>query len=122
MAAGTDSSTLLGPGAFLRRAGSGHCGETSDSGECTIGSHGSFGGNWPFPKALPDQPSSVRKVAAWCLKLCEACARCNYISVSVKFKDCAPAPACARPAASLPAAAATRHTATAASRLSLIHI
>lgn len=61
---------------------------TADTGDCTIGSQGSFSATWRWGKELADSPQSLRLVTKWCLAQCEACGACNYISVSLKYKDC----------------------------------
>ena len=62
---------------------------TADTGDCTVGSQGSFSEKWPWSRdKLPDSPQSLRLVAKWCLARCESCGACNYISISIKFRDC----------------------------------
>jgi len=80
--------TTLVPRVFLGQAKKGHCGMTADTGDCTVGSQGSFSAKWPWGKKLEDSPQSLRLATKWCLARCESCGACNYISVSLKFKDC----------------------------------
>ena len=57
----------------------GHCGPTTEIGDCSAGESGSFGGRgW----------SSWSKAAHWCLQRCARCARCQFISVSLAERDC----------------------------------
>jgi len=57
----------------------GHCGPTTEIGDCSAGASGSFGGrDW----------SSWSKAAHWCLQRCARCARCQFISVSLAERDC----------------------------------
>ena len=57
----------------------GHCGPTTEIGDCAAGESGSFGGRgW----------SSWSMAAHWCLQRCTRCARCQFISVSLAERDC----------------------------------
>ena len=89
---------LLKPSEFLASVGHGHCGETADLGDCTIGEKGSFKLTLTiFGKT--ETPQRVRRLLLWCLDACESCSSCNYISFSFHFRDCASA-ACLRAAGS----------------------
>ena len=45
-----------------------------------------------FPTAggltLDDSPQSLVRLSRWCLRQCQACNGCNYVSVSLVFRDC----------------------------------
>ena len=60
--------------------GSGHCGETTGGGHCALGSSGSWSG-------IPDRFA--------CLRLCEMCPRCRFISFSRARDDCSWYSSCA---------------------------
>lgn len=79
--------SLLNPTEFLSRARHGHCGTTADRGDCTIGQMGSFPLNIGKVATVPTA-QQMRRAAKTCLDACNACARCNYVSLSVTFKDC----------------------------------
>lgn len=106
-------SALLKPSDFLARARAGHCGTTSDDGDCTIGESGSFDRvtklmrhtkmrderckderNNPWhtltcSKRLDPTPQMMKQAMRSCLSACDSCARCNYVSFSWHFEDCA---------------------------------
>jgi hypothetical protein len=79
-------TALVGPKAMATNVSSwkdtavrGHCGPTTEIGDCSAGASGSFGGrDW----------SSWSKAAHWCLQRCARCARCQFISVSLAERDC----------------------------------
>ena len=101
------------PSEFLARARAGHCGTTSDDGDCTIGESGSFDRvtklmrhtkmrderckderNNPWhtltcSKRLDPTPQMMKQAMRSCLSACDSCARCNYVSFSWHFEDCA---------------------------------
>ena len=110
---GGSMSTVLKPSEFLARARAGHCGTTSDDGDCTIGESGSFDRvtklmrhtkmrderckderNNPWhtltcSKRLDPTPQMMKQAMRSCLSACDSCARCNYVSFSWHFEDCA---------------------------------
>jgi hypothetical protein len=66
---------------WLSAADDGFCDVTQSRGDCRTGSKGSsrlsFSNSTSWPVAV-----------AACLDVCSACARCNYISVSLAHRDC----------------------------------
>ena len=72
--------------AWLLGASSGHCGVTTDPGDCESGDLGAW--------SLKDLVESSRGHVAWhdaaaaCLSRCAKCARCRHVSVSLKHGDC----------------------------------
>ena len=74
---------MIEPDEWLQQSTMGHCGATTDArGDCSA--HGRLG-NLGLPNAAFANWSTA--VAA-CLRKCSSCARCNYISVSLTFRDC----------------------------------
>ena len=68
--------------AWLGRSVHGYCHETSNQGDCSRGSKGT----WPLT------PHEVRHgwlgAAVACLARCRRCQRCSSVSLSVRFSDC----------------------------------
>ena len=68
--------------AWLGRSVHGYCDETSNQGDCSRGSKGT----WPLT------PHEVRHgwlgAAVACLARCRRCQRCSSVSLSVRFSDC----------------------------------
>ena len=68
--------------AWLGRSVHGYCDETSNQGDCSRGSKGT----WPLT------PHEVRHgwlgAAVACLARCKRCQRCSAVSLSVRFSDC----------------------------------
>ena len=69
--------------AWLASSLPGHCGETQENvrGDCSNGDRGSLG-------RLPAATNWTAAVE-YCLQRCAACERCNHISVSLRWRDCA---------------------------------
>ena len=91
-----DIMSLLKPIEFLARARPGHCGTTAENADCIIGESGSFTEvpqRWPEKKTVPTT-QLMRQIVRSCLYACDACAQCNYISVSWHFRDCSWYTAC----------------------------
>ena len=67
----------------------GHCGVTSSDypNDCEAGGSGSFLLGSVFP-STPWATTSIQRLAHVCQSLCEACARCRFISLSMRFRDC----------------------------------
>lgn len=106
-------SALLKPSEFLARARAGHCGTTSDGGDCTIGESGTFdrvaklmanlkmrderckderndpGLTLSCSNRYDPTPQMMKQAMRSCLSACDSCARCNYVSFSWHFVDCA---------------------------------
>ena len=71
------------PAAWLASASKGYCGETDDRerGDCEIGDQGNLG--------LPNSATLTWAAASReCLRRCADCSRCNFVSLSISFKDC----------------------------------
>ena len=67
--------------AWLKTSEHGYCGTTDEGGDCQAGSKGSFG--------LPESAGrSWQAAASHCLRRCESCARCAFITVSLYHSDC----------------------------------
>ena len=67
---------------WKHRAARGTCGITDENtGSCIHSSKGSFG----LPKHALD---SWTDAASYCLDRCKQCARCQHVSISLKWKDC----------------------------------
>ena len=68
--------------AWLGRSVHGYCAETSNQGDCSMGSKGT----WSLT------PHEVRYgwlgAAVACLARCKRCQRCSAVSLSVRFSDC----------------------------------
>ena len=81
--ANTKSSLLLmsRADAWLRAASTGHCGATSDVGDCNTGTRGSMG-------LSPAEASNWTIAVSSCLHRCDRCPRCNFITVSLHHQDC----------------------------------
>ena len=69
--------------AWLSASFPGHCGTTSagDAGDCLTGDRGNLG------LSTSDAADWVGATHA-CLERCSACARCNWVSLSLKWRDC----------------------------------
>ena len=67
--------------AWLSAATVGHCGETSDRGDCETGNFGSFG--FRTGRHLEWADAAQR-----CLQKCFKCSRCRYMTISPAYKDC----------------------------------
>ena len=92
---GTAGSSMArrNAGRWLSSASPGFCAVTgigtSDSscgGPCHAGAHGT-GCKGTFNLALKSSGTWMM-AASRCLRMCSACERCNYISLSLKFRDC----------------------------------
>ena len=65
---------------WLASAGRGHCGETNGQTDCASANFGSFG----WRSTLVGWHDAV----LWCSHLCHSCSRCQFISVSLRYRDC----------------------------------
>ena len=82
--ANSNSSTHHLASRWLAEAASeGYCATTVSgrTGDCQHGAKGSFG----LPVGASD---SWATAVSWCLAKCEACSRCNYIDVTIRWGDC----------------------------------
>ena len=102
----------LSPKEFLARARDGHCGTTEDEGDCNIGQMGSFPGFPAHSFGKVPEPQQMKRAARFCLDACNACARCNFVSLSVVFKDCARRATISRNYTVLPAASRVSRSCT----------
>ena len=67
---------------WLTASQPGHCGETAERSEC----HPTAGkGSWPLS---PHESTSWQLAVTACLRHCQSCSGCRYISVSPKWHDC----------------------------------
>ena len=64
---------------WRREAVPGYCGTTSSAGDCTRGSKGSLG-------LKASEGLSLRGAVHACLRKCDACERCQYITVRPPFE------------------------------------
>ena len=76
-----NASTRFSYAEWRREAVPGYCGTTSSAGDCTRGSKGSLG-------LKPSEGFSLRGAVHACLRKCDACERCQYITVSPRHGDC----------------------------------
>ena len=75
--------SLKSASAWLETAGVGTCGTTPPaSGDCQRGTKGSFTG---FAQQMGHR---WRAATLACLQMCNGCARCRYVSISLKWRDC----------------------------------
>ncbi len=66
-------------------ASPGYCAVTSGPGNCRTGDMGS----WPLGYCEAGKEQSPTALAIWsCLWRCSQCARCSFVSISARFKDC----------------------------------
>ena len=79
-------TTMLGTGLGAMSATTGHCGITTDAGDCEAGEHGSWNSD-----AISVR--SVEQCAAHCLAHCP---RCAYVSFHAVNKDCSWYSSCAK--------------------------
>lgn len=75
--------------AWLQSSADGYCAETStDSSDCTKDDKGA----WPMPKrlttALQAEQAPWVGAAQWCLARCARCQRCEFVSLSLKYREC----------------------------------
>ena len=66
---------------WLRAALPGYCAVTSSAGDCVHGTGGSF-------SLTPAESLSWNASVSACMERCRHCARCNFISVSRRWRDC----------------------------------
>jgi len=78
----TDHMLLREAKQMVRQSSIGYCDITEESrSNCET----SLKGSWPLP---PTAKASWPAAASYCLRQCDACARCRYVSFSPTFGDC----------------------------------
>ena len=75
--------------AWLQSSADGYCAETSTgSSDCTKDDKGA----WPMPKRLTNALQAEQApwvgAAQWCLARCARCQRCEFVSLSLKYREC----------------------------------